>query len=236
MGLNKSNGNMYEWIDDTANPLSGECMHKCKYCYVEKLKHAKPVIKNKYTGYPEISENGLKKISGKGKFIFVCDMTDLFAENVPFECVKKVIDKCRSKPENKYLLQTKNTKRMFDLKYLFSDIHLQIFSICTTFETNRHYSEIMNNSPSPMDRITWFHRLGFANLDKYITIEPIMDFDLNEMVRALKYSNPIQINIGGDSGNNNLPEPPKEKILNLITELEKFTKVKLKKNLNRLIK
>jgi hypothetical protein len=35
---------------------------------------------------------------------------------------------------------------------------------------------------------------------------------------------------------NGLPEPPKEKILELIAELEKFTKVVQKKNLGRLLK
>ena len=46
---------------------------------------------------------------------------------------------------------------------------------------------------------------------------------------------PIQVNIGADSGGNNLPEPSKEKIIELIFELEKFTKVKQKKNLKRLL-
>jgi len=69
-----------------------------------------------------------------------------------------------------------------------------------------------------------------------ITIEPIMDFDLNPFIRKIKYNSPEQVNIGGDSGNNNLPEPSKKKILELISELEKFTIVVKKKNLNRLLK
>ena len=46
---------------------------------------------------------------------------------------------------------------------------------------------------------------------------------------------PEWVNIGADSGYNNLPEPPKEKILQLIDELKKFTKVKNKENLSRLV-
>lgn len=34
-----------------------------------------------------------------------------------------------------------------------------------------------------------------------------MDFDLKEFVTLLKISNPVQINIGADSGSNNIPEP-----------------------------
>ena len=50
--------------------------------------------------------------------------------------------------------------------------------------------------------------------------------------------NPVQVNIGADSSpkHNNLPEPSKEKILELIAELGNFTKVVQKKNLKRLLK
>ena len=94
----------------------------------------------------------------------------------------------------------------------------------------------MNNFPSPQDRaltLSWVH-----SIKKYITIEPIMDFDLLEFVEMIKTCNPIQVNIGADSSHkrNRLPEPPKEKILELIDELEQFTTVVQKKNLTRLLK
>ena len=65
-----------------------------------------------------------------------------------------------------------------------------------------------------------------------------MDFDLSEFVEMIKACNPIQVNIGADSSHkrNMLPEPPKEKILELIDELEQFTTVVQKKNLVRLLK
>jgi len=69
-----------------------------------------------------------------------------------------------------------------------------------------------------------------------ITIEPLHDFDFDEMVRLIKLCHPNQVNIGADSGNNNLIEPSKEKILALIDELQKFTVIDKKRNLNRLLK
>jgi hypothetical protein len=62
-----------------------------------------------------------------------------------------------------------------------------------------------------------------------------MDFDLPEFLKMIKEANPKQVNIGADSGRNGLPEPPKEKLLELIAELEKFTTVVKKKNLGRLL-
>ena len=243
---------MYDWITHTANPLAGECIHNCSYCYVQKLKRAKPVIAEKYKGCPKLDFNGLKQISGKDKFIFIADMSDLFADNVPFSIINEILNKCKSKSENRYLLQTKNTKRLFEFIQLINDevqeeiglgkIHFRkLFSVATTFETNRTFSgsesfmKYFGNSPKPMERILEFKRLGFADFDKYITIEPIMDFDLKIMVDEIKDVMPKQVNIGADSGNNHLPEPTKEKILQLIKELEKFTIVKQKSNLARLL-
>ena len=55
-----------------------------------------------------------------------------------------------------------------------------------------------------------------------------------ELVFLIKTIHPEQVNIGADSGNNNLPEPPWFKVEKLIDELQGFTKVILKKNLERL--
>lgn len=226
MGLNKSKGNMYDFITHTWNTVKGECHHDCSYCYMKRWGKLNPV---------RFDEKELKIDLGKGNFIFVGSSCDMFAKNISYEWISKTIGHCL-KYNNKYFLQTKNTDRLFELKFLFADIHRQIFSICTTFETNRYYKDIMNNSSHPLDRLKNFKLLGFANLNKYVTIEPILDFDLKEVLEAFKHTDVIQINLGADSGNNNLPEPSKEKVLELISELEKFTKVKLKTNLNRLIK
>ena len=77
---------------------------------------------------------------------------------------------------------------------------------------------------------------SLSRFKKYVTIEPIMDFDLPKFAQMIEMCNPVQVNIGADSGGHKLPEPPKEKVLGLISELEKFTKVVLKKNLNRILK
>jgi phosphoadenosine phosphosulfate reductase len=47
--------------------------------------------------------------------------------------------------------------------------------------------------------------------------------------------NKYMLNIGADSGHNNLPEPPKEKVIELVNELEKFTLVLQKKNPGRIL-
>jgi len=62
-----------------------------------------------------------------------------------------------------------------------------------------------------------------------------MDFDIPEMVEMIRICKPIQVNIGSDSGRNNLPEPTKMKVLDLISELQKFTVIHNKSNLKRIL-
>ena len=61
-----------------------------------------------------------------------------------------------------------------------------------------------------------------------------MDFGLGAFVEMIKSCNPIQVNIGADSGNNHLPEPSWDKVVMLINRLNEFTKVVEKPNLGRL--
>jgi hypothetical protein len=175
-------------------------------------------------------EKELRTNLGKGNTIFVGSSCDMFAESIPEKWILDTLGKCANYPDNKYFFQSKNPKRMIRmLKNAPFD-----YCVCTTIETNRNYHEIMNNSPSISERMLAFS--ANDNIEKYVTIEPIMDFDLQEMVEIIKRCNPIQVNIGADSGHNNLPEPFKEKTLALIEELGKFTFIANKKNLNRIIK
>jgi len=69
-----------------------------------------------------------------------------------------------------------------------------------------------------------------------ITIEPILDYDLDVFIKMIKSVKPWKVAIGADSCGHNLPEPSSEKIKALITELEKFTTVIQKPNLKRLLR
>jgi hypothetical protein len=97
------------------------------------------------------------------------------------------------------------------------------------------YSDVMANSPKPYDRAKYMKMLSDCGFETFITIEPILDFDLSSMVELLKQCSPKQVNIGADSGRNNLPEPSKSKVLELVSELQKFTIVHNKSNLQRLL-
>jgi hypothetical protein len=170
-------------------------------------------------------EKELKTDLGRDNFIFVGSSCDMFAKDIPDEWIIRTLNHC-SMFDNDYLFQTKNPKNIRRILPPKSNV-------CVTIESDKYYPEIMRNSPHPLRR--YEHSLLIRH-PFFLTIEPILDFDFKLFLTMITELDPIQINIGADSKGHKLPEPPKEKILELINELEKFTKVKLKKNLNRLIK
>jgi len=228
MGLNKSKGNMYKFITDTWNPIAGKCPHNCSYCSTNKFYY--PLLVEKYSGKIRLEENELKTNLGKDNIIFVAAQNDLFANDVPGDVILKILEYCH-KFDNKYFFQSKNTEKMF----AFAEYMPKNSVVCTTIESNRLYPEIQGNSPEYMQRSNYLRLFKAKGFETYVTIEPVMDFDLMSFVQHISFCCPNQVNIGADSGNNNLPEPKADKILALIAELEKFTIVNQKSNLKRLL-
>jgi len=55
---------------------------------------------------------------------------------------------------------------------------------------------------------------------KFISIEPICDFDLDEMLSWMEEIKPDIIEVGADNYHNDLPEPPWEKVEKLLAGLK----------------
>lgn len=217
MGLNVSKGNMYTWVTHTWNTIKGKCPHDCRYCYMHKWGQQKPV---------RFDESELKTDLDYGNVIFVGSSCDMFADDIPGSWIEKTIRHCCGF-DNTYLFQSKNPVGFSRIGFFPEKTRL-----CTTIETNRWYGDIMRNCPPPRARAL---NLAVYGWDKYITIEPIMDFDTDDLVNLIKMCNPVQVNIGADSGGNGLPEPSPEKVRQLIDALKEFTVIDQKRNLNRLL-
>ena len=212
MSLNKQSGNMYNFVTHTWNAIKGKCEHDCSYCYMKIWGKLKPI---------RLDQKELNVDLGKSNFIFVGSSTDMFANNVPKEWISKTLEHCRKYNENTYLFQTKNPERM--MNFLKEFPKETIFG--TTIETNRHDTKIMGKSPSPFSRATALFYIHLKGHRTMVTIEPILDFDEEELINLIKTIKPEWVNIGADSKNHNLPEPSYEKILKLVSRLEKFTKI-----------
>ena len=70
-----------------------------------------------------------------------------------------------------------------------------------------------------------------AYFESFVTLEPILDFDVGELFDMLVYISPAFVNIGADSKGNGLDEPTFEKIMELY-ELLQTTDIEVRKKLN----
>lgn len=78
--------------------------------------------------------------------------------------------------------------------------------------------------------------LSKYNVETMISIEPVMDFDLDVFADWIRDINPKFVSIGADSKFRiKLQEPSKEKLESLIVILKTFTEVKNKDNVKRLM-
>ena len=218
MALNKQKGNMYGFVTHTWNVIKGKCPHDCSYCYMKKFPQ----------GELRFDEKELKTDLGENNFIFVGSSCDMFADEIRDNTcwIERVISHCNEYSNNTYLFQTKDPYNFFRFQGLFMDNAI----LGTTIETNK---DTPSKAPHTQNRRDAMKDM-FGR--KMVTIEPIMDFDLDIMVKWMKEIKPEFVNIGADSKGHNLPEPSWEKVQKLIKELEKFTKVNLKDNLGRLKK
>ena len=217
---------MYDWVTHMHSHLGGKCPHKCSYCYVQKNRFG---VSPRYQGKARFLEHELKVDYGKGNVIFIEHMNDMFAEGIFDTWILYILGHCILYSNNTYVFQTKNPKRA----YQFINQFPEKFMIGTTIESNRFYIDI-SKAPAPVARYEGIK--NFSRVEQFITIEPILDFDVDILVAWLVDINPSFVNIGADSKNCNLPEPPKEKIQELIRQLQKYNvTIKKKVNLGRLI-
>lgn len=221
--LNVRKGDMYKFIDYTWNPIKGRCLHGCSYCYMRKS----PLY-----SIPILAGHELHTDLGNGNKIFIGSSTDMFAENISSEWITRVLDYCyqnhNANKSNTYLLQSKNPKRF--MEFINHPIMKRVV-FCTTIETNRFYPEIMNNAPKIEERVEAMEKIAKQGFPLLVTAEPLMQFDLEEMVALIKRCNPKWVNIGRNSCKSVvLPEPTEKEAQQLITELEEFTKVYVKSN------
>lgn len=227
MPLNESKGNMYPWVTHTHTHLGGKCRHECIYCYVDNPKFGgRPP---KYSGPLRLLEHEFKVAYGSGKTIFIEHCNDLFAADVPADFIFRILNHCHEYRENTYVFQTKNPERFHSIGKFHHFPKHSIFGC--TIETNRDMSKI-SKAPRAEERA---YHMKLLNARKFVTIEPVLDFDVKILARWIAEINPEFLNLGADSKNHVLPEPTVKKIHDLVDELKQYgIELREKHNLNRL--
>lgn len=206
---------MFPFITDTWNPLGGICPHNCRGCWAKKIIKEKKMVK--YQGPYKIDEKQINKKFKSGSFVFVCDMLDLFAANVPMVAIQMILNRIATQPNVTFLLLTKNPRYMW-----LMDLPKNVVAGATIeSEIDPHLcGDNYSNAPLMHERIKAMIELDHPR--KFISIEPIMDFSPGGFIDNILAIKPECIAIGFDNYDSKLPEPESlEKVLEFINCLEK---------------
>lgn len=206
---------MFPFINKTWNPLAGECSHQCTYCWARRFAERHKF--SKYQGQPRIDERQIGRRFKSGDFVFVQDMSDLFAEDVPREVILRVFEAIKESPDAKFLLLTKRPRRYLE----FLDVMPENAVLGCTVETDwTDGPYLYSRAPHPSYRLEYMAKVAEScTNDVFYSIEPIMEFS-NGFASHFRVNRAWAVAVGYDNYGNGLPEPPLEKTLKLIEQLE----------------
>ena len=195
-----------EWTDKTWNPITG-CSKKsagCAHCYAEVMtRRLKAMRLEKYRNGFELTlheEELDEPLKWKGTHnIFVCSMSDIFHESVPFDFVDKIMTVIVKTPQHRYQILTKRAERMveyFKGKTIPENVWLGVTVECK--DTKKRIDELRYLKASV----------------KFLSCEPLLE-DLEE----LNLNGIDWVIVGGESGPK--ARPMKEEwVLNIKEQVE----------------
>ena len=176
-----------EWTDKTWNPITG-CTKKsagCAHCYAE-------VMANRIKNMGLAKERNVFSLTlhdddleeplhwKKGHNVFVCSMSDIFHEEVPYVFVDKIFETINKTPQHRYQILTKRAERMaeyFQSREIPKNVWLGVTVECK----------------DTMFRIDYLRKLRASV--KFLSCEPLLE-DLGEMcLDGIDW-----VIVGGESG------------------------------------
>ena len=205
----------------TWNPFVG-CHHNCIYCkpsFQAQLKRwAKKNCQKCYNFIPHLQPERLNKIPS-AKIIFVCGDGDIAfcPEDYVFNIIEKIKEHNRRCPHKTYYFQSKRPECFEPFLEEFPENVI----LLTTLETNRDEGyEKISKAPKPSERFKQFLKLDYPR--KVVTVEPVMDFDLEVFVDWIEQINPEYVWFGFNSRPKQvkLPEPSPEKARKFVDRLK----------------
>ncbi|MBF0761694.1 phage Gp37/Gp68 family protein [Dysgonomonas mossii] len=195
-----------EWTDKTWNPITGcsKISSGCKNCYAETMSiRLKAMGTTKYADGFQLTlhEECLNEPLAwkKPHVIFVCSMSDIFHEKVPFSFVDKILKVIEQTPQHNYQILTKRANRMNEY-FLNKKI------------PNNVWLGVTVDVSSSKERIDSIRNIE-ASI-KFLSCEPLLE-DLGE----LNLNNIDWVIVGGESGSKARPME-KEWVLSIKMQCE----------------
>ena len=211
-----------EWTQETWNPVTGctPVSEGCRNCYAERMARR---LAGRY-GYPETPRHFDVTLHPdrldqplhwkKPRTIFVCSMSDLFHEDVPFDFIGKVLGLAANLPHHTFQILTKRPQRMLE----FYRACEQANGKSIVPPSNVWLGVSVENQFAANERIPILLQIPAAV--RFVSCEPLLGpIDLTNMrLGAAEWGNALQpirdicpaidwIIVGGESGPGARPMP-----------------------------
>ena len=221
-------GNMYP-STKTWGIFTG-CSFSCEYCkpsFQRQVRRVARKIKclDCYNYYPHAHPERRFRIPS-AENVFVAGTGDIsFCEpGYVWGCIFWAIENHRPRKPKTYLFQSK-APSCFKQYLPWFKKHQDKVILLTTLETNRDKGYgLISKAPPPSVRFLDFYALDYPR--KVLTIEPVMDFDHEQMVHMVldlkEQGSLLYVWFGYDSKNCGLPEPSVEKAQRLVGALKGY--------------
>ena len=215
----------------TWSPFKG-CEFNCVYCAQrDQAKRQKHRCELCYQYKPHFHPERLNKKFKEGETWFVVANGDIsFASFDQFADILEVI---HNNPKTTFLIQSKNPAYFLEYLECYGAIRGNAV-LGTTIETNWDTFLYLPISEAPPTEHRYSAMVKLKQWNRrYITIEPVFDFDLNILIEWIKEIDPEFVYVGylnplWKAKKLQIPEPSLEKTLELVDKLKKITEVRLK--------
>lgn len=213
----------------TWNPFLG-CRFDCFYCEKSFKRVLRRVGRNIecdkcYRYVPHTHPERLRKIPSGFPIVFVFGQGDIYFCSPHFvRKTFKAIDAHKPRKPKTYYFQSK-APSIFNFYLDWFNENKDKVILLTTLETNRDENyRNLSKAPFPTHRFWDFYELDYPR--KVLTIEPVLDFDLDEfveMVLKLHRQDSLEyVWFGFDSKNCGLSEPTIEKAQRFVDILQSY--------------
>lgn len=224
-----------QWTDETINPIVGcsRISEGCRNCYAEtasnsgRLQQFQQYQKvAQWDGTVEFVESQLFKplTWKKGKRIFICSMSDLFHENIPFSWIDRIFAVISVCEQHTFQILTKRPQRMKEyfekkpysrIKTQIKTLPLPIDQLCNTLEIvteielkKSYFKNVWLGVSCENQKMADLRIPILVNIPaeiRFISCEPLLEnIDLNLEQYPLEIR-PQWLIIGGESGTNARP-------------------------------
>lgn len=209
-------GRMFTFVTRTWNPVKF-CSHHCAYCWARSYRY-------RMDQAPKLHEDRLRSRFSANDFVFVCDVADLFCNEIPSHMIEAVLEHVETQ-RCRFLLMTKNPARYMEFFGSQRGVETNLYGKATvylgaTIETDLPVPGI-SRAPSVSERLRAMEKISCRlAYPIFVSVEPIMDFSpaFSKRIIGLR---PWGVAVGYDNYSHHLKEPTLSKTEGLIRLLEK---------------